>query len=319
MTARHEPLPPRRVEVSVAGSSANLGPGFDAVGLALDLRDEVAVTCRPADDPSRPRTTVRVHGEGSAAVPTDERHLVARWVRGGLAGLGAGADLVDLELECTNVVPHGRGLGSSATAVVSGLVAAWALVHGDAEEVDGLARCDWLVATSSAAEGHGDNAAASVLGGAVLAWSDGTTYRAASLDVAAGLRVVTCVPEEVLMTEVARALLPATVPHADAAFTGARTGLLVQALRGETGLLLAATEDRIHQQQRAGAMPRSHALMTRLRARGVAACVSGAGPSLLCLDADRDEVASLAGEGWLVRAHAVGAPAVSSVGRTVRS
>ncbi len=313
MTGRHEPLPPREVEVSVAASSANLGPGFDAVGLALDLRDEVRVLCSPAADPTAPRTTVQVQGMGSGDVPTDERHLVARWVRGGLAGLGAGADLVDLHLDCRNVVPHGRGLGSSATAVVAGLAAAWALVHGDVDEVGGLSRCEWLVATSSAAEGHGDNAAASVLGGAVLAWSDGTTYRATALDVAPDLAVVTCVPEEVLMTEVARALLPATVPHGDAAFTGARTGLLVQALRGRADLLLAATEDRIHQQQRAGAMPRSHALMTRLRAAGVAACVSGAGPSLLCLGAERDLVAALAGDGWVVRGHAVGAPAVSAV------
>lgn len=313
MTAGHVPLPPRDVHVSVAASSANLGPGFDAVGLALDLRDEVRVGCRPAVDPAAPRTSVTVTGMGSQDVPTDERHLVARWVRGGLAGLGAGADLVDLHLDCTNVVPHGRGLGSSAAAVVQGLAAAWALVHGDAEEAGGLSRCEWLVATSSAAEGHGDNAAASVLGGAVLAWSDGTTYRAARLDVAPDLRVVTCVPEEVLMTEVARSLLPATVPHADAAFTGARTGLLVQALRGQAELLLPATEDRIHQQQRAGAMPRSHALMTRLRAEGVAACVSGAGPSVLCLGAPREQVAALAGEGWLVRGHAVGGPAVSSV------
>lgn len=313
MTARYTPLPPREVVVSVAASSANLGPGFDAVGLALDLRDRVRVRCRPAADHDAPRTTAHVTGQGREDVPTDERHLVARWVRGGLAGLGAGADLVDLDLDCTNVVPHGRGLGSSATAVVSGLAAAWALVHGDADEVDGLSRCEWLVATSSAAEGHGDNAAASVLGGAVLAWSDGTTYRATSLDVAPELRVVSCVPQEVLMTEVARSLLPATVPHADAAFTGARTGLLVQALRGRRELLLPATEDRIHQQQRAGAMPRSHALMTRLRADGIAACVSGAGPSLLCLGAERDRVAALAGDDWLVREHAVGAPAVSSV------
>jgi homoserine kinase len=315
MSASH-PLPAREVHVDVAASSANLGPGFDAVGLALDLRDEVRVACRPARDPDRPRTCVRVEGEGADEVPGDGRHLVARWVRGGLAGLGAGADLVDLDLECRNVVPHGRGLGSSAAAVVAGLAAAWALVHGDATRADGLDREDWLVATSSAAEGHGDNAAASVLGGAVLAWSDGSTYRAVRLDVAPDLEVVTCVPNEVLMTEVARALLPATVPHADAAFTGARAALLVQALRGRPDLLLAATEDRIHQQQRAGAMPRSHDLLTRLRADGVAACVSGAGPSLLCLGAGRDRVAAHAartGAGWTVRRHAVGTPVSASV------
>ncbi|WP_380168826.1 homoserine kinase [Jannaschia sp. R86511] len=313
MNQAHQPLAPRTVEVSVAASSANLGPGFDAVGLALDLRDEVTVSCRPASDPGAPRTTVRVQGQGAGDVALDERHLVARWVRGGLAGLGAGADLVDLELDCRNVVPHGRGLGSSAAAIVAGLAAAWALVHGELDEVDGLSRSQWLVATSSAAEGHGDNAAASVLGGAVLAWSDGSTYRAAPLDVTPDLAVVTCVPEEVLMTEVARSLLPATVPHSDAAFTGARTGLLVQALRGVPDLLLPATEDRIHQQQRAGAMPRSHDLLVRLRAAGVAAAVSGAGPSLLCLGAERDTVAAAAGEGWSVRAHQVGTPVCATV------
>lgn len=313
MTSRHVPLPRREVHVSVAASSANLGPGFDAVGVALDLRDEVRVSCRPAVDPAAPTTTVQVRGEGAGAVPLDGRHLVARWVRGGLAGLGAGGDLVDLELDCTNAVPHGRGLGSSAAAIVSGLVAAWALVHGDAERADDLDRDAWLVATSSAAEGHGDNAAASVLGGAVLAWSDGTTYHATCLDVAADLQLVTCVPEEVLMTEVARSLLPATVPHADAAFTGARTGLLVQALRGAPHLLLPATEDRIHQQQRAGAMPRSAALLARLREAGVAAVVSGAGPSLLCLGADLDRVTEQAGDGWSVRLHQVGGRAVSTV------
>jgi len=313
MSQGHHPLRARTVQVSVAASSANLGPGFDAVGLALDLRDEVTVSCRPAADPAAPTTVVRVSGEGEGEVALDERHLVARWVRGGLAGLGAGADLVDLELDCVNVVPHGRGLGSSAAAIVAGLAAAWALVHGGVEQADGLDRAQWLVSTSSAAEGHGDNAAASVLGGAVLAWSDGSTYRAASLDVWSGLTVVTCVPGEVLMTEVARSLLPATVPHPDAAFTGARTGLLVQALRGAADLLLPGTEDRIHQQQRAGAMPRSHELLTRLRAEGVAAAVSGAGPSLICLGADRDAVAASAGEGWAVVAHLVGAPVCATV------
>lgn len=309
----HPPLPARTVQVSVAASSANLGPGFDAVGLAVDLRDEVRVACAPAGDLAAPRTVVRVVGEGAEDVPLDERHLVARWVRGGLAGLGAGADLVDLDLDCTNVVPHGRGLGSSAAAIVAGLASAWALVHGEESQADDLDRDQWLVATSSAAEGHGDNAGASVLGGGVIAWSDGSTYRAAALDVDPTLQLVTCVPAEVLMTEVARSLLPATVPHSDAAFTGARTGLLVQALRGDRALLLPGTEDRIHQQQRAGAMPRSHDLLTRLRAAGVAACVSGAGPALLCLGADRDVVAAHAGDGWAVTARSTGSRVSASV------
>jgi homoserine kinase len=313
VTRGHRRLAAEHVRVDVAGSSANLGPGFDAVGLALDVRDEVTTRCTPAADPQRPCTTVTVAGEGAGDVPTDERHLVARWVRGGLAGLGAGADLLDLELVCRNSVPHGRGLGSSATAVVAGLLTAWTLVHGDATEADGLTRTGWLVSTSAAAEGHGDNAAASVLGGAVLAWPEGAGYRAVPLDVVEGLPLVTCVPGEVLLTDVARALLPATVPHADAAFTGARAGLLVHALRGRPDLLLAATEDRIHQQQRAGAMPGSAELLAVLRDAGVAACVSGAGPSLLCLGSDAAVVADVAARtapgAWQVSARAVGRPA----------
>ncbi|MFC5380552.1 homoserine kinase [Aquipuribacter nitratireducens] len=317
MTQGHRALAAARVRVDVAGSSANLGPGFDAVGLALELRDVVETRCTPASDPQAPRTSVHVSGEGAGEVPTDDRHLVARWVRGGLAGLGAGADHLDLDLTCRNAVPHGRGLGSSATAVVAGLLTAWTLVHGEAEQAGALTRAGWLVSSSAAAEGHGDNAAASVLGGAVLAWADAGGYRAVPLEVSDGLALVTCVPGEVLLTDVARALLPATVPHADAAFTGARAGLLVHALRGHADLLLAATEDRIHQSQRSGAMPGSAELLAALRAEGVAACVSGAGPSLLCLGstaATVQQVADTVAPGaWQVDARPVGGPARAEV------
>lgn len=305
------------VVVSVAASSANLGPGFDCVGLALDLRDTVQVRARPARDPASPSTTVRVDGAGAGALPTDERHLVAATVRAGLADLSPGGVALDLQLTCTNAVPHGQGLGSSATAVVAGLLAAWTLVHGDEEVADPPGdvpvgpggRCEWLVDRSSAAEGHGDNAAASVLGGAVAAWSDGGRFRAVRLDLDPSLELVTCVPSETLSTDVARALLPAQVPHADAAFTGARTILLAEALRGRRDLLLPGTEDRLHQQQRAGAMPRSHQLLVRLRAAGIATSVSGAGPALLCLGAAVEDVRAVAGPGWTVTDRLPGAPA----------
>ncbi len=295
-----------RVVVSVPASSANLGPGFDSLGLALDLRDVVEVRSRPASYPGTPGTTCRVSGEGAGEVPTDGRHLVARSVRAGLAALLPAADPTDLSLTCENVIPHGRGLGSSATAVVAGLLAAWTLVHGPAATA---ARRDWLVDRSSAVEGHGDNASASVLGGAVVAWCQDGRYRSASLTVARDLEIVTCVPREVLATEVARSILPERVPHADAAFTGGRAALLVEALRGRRDLLLPATADRLHQEQRAVAMPASHALLTRLRAAGIAATVSGAGPALLCLGTPASAVAALTGEGWQVRQWQLGPPA----------
>lgn len=297
------------VVVSVAASSANIGPGFDSVGLALDLRDTVEVRVRPACDGADVSTEVFVGGAGAGQVPTDARHLVAATVRSGLAELVPAAR-VDLRLRCDNSVPHGQGLGSSAAAVVAGHLAAWTLVHG--EPRDGAAaseRCEWLVDRSSAAEGHGDNASASVLGGAVAAWSDGTRFRAVTLEIDPDLELVTCVPRETLATDVARSLLPHHVPHVDAAFTGGRAILLAEALRGRRDVLLAGTEDRLHQQQRAAAMPGSLELMGRLRERGIAATVSGAGPALLCLGSAPDVVAGVAGPGWAVRRRLAGSAA----------
>lgn len=297
------------VVVSVAASSANLGPGFDCVGLALDLRDTVKVTAAPAEEPRTPRTSVHVDGAGAGSVPLDGRHLVAVTVRAGLVDLDPQLGPQDLTLTCTNAVPHGQGLGSSATAVVAGLLAAWGLLHGATEPGVDDTREEWLVDRSSATEGHGDNAAASALGGAIAAWSDGARFHAVQLQLDPTLQLVTCIPAETLATDVARAMLPAHVSHQDAAFTGARTVLLAEALRGRRDLLLAGTEDRLHQLQRAAAMPRSHDLLVRLRAAGVAATVSGAGPALLCLGVDAATVAELAGPGWSVLARAAGGPA----------
>lgn len=300
----------RSVVVSVAASSANLGPGFDCVGLALDLRDTVRVTAVPAKKPRTTRTSVHVDGAGVGSLPLDGRHLVAVTVRAGLVDLDPQLGPQDLTLTCTNAVPHGQGLGSSATAVVAGLLAAWGLVHGETTGPGANdMRDEWLVDRSSATEGHGDNAAASVLGGAIAAWSQGARFHAVQLQLDPTLQLVTCIPAETLATDVARAMLPAHVSHQDAAFTGARTVLLAEALRGRRDLLLAGTEDRLHQLQRAAAMPRSHHLLVRLRAAGVAATVSGAGPALLCLGADAATVAGLAGPGWSVVARSAGGPA----------
>lgn len=265
------------VTVRVPASSANLGPGFDCLGLALGVHDEVTVTV------GEPGIRVRVEGEGAGQVPTDATHLVVRAVVSGLQAAGAlsdGAAVPGLDVLCRNTIPHSRGLGSSASAVVSGVAAGLAL--GGAPLDTAL-----LVQRSAEYEGHPDNAAASVLGGAVVSWTEttatGPRYRAERLEVHPELHPVVLVPETESSTAHTRGMLPAQVPHADAAFNAGRSALTVLALTRRPELLLAATEDRLHQAQRAPAMPETAALVARLRAAGVAAVVSGAGPSVLAL------------------------------------
>jgi homoserine kinase len=288
---------PAEVTVTVPATSANLGPGFDSLGLALDLRDEVRVRVVANDGPP---VTVEVEGEGAATLPRDESHLVVRSALAAFADLGVHAPR--LALHCTNRIPHGRGLGSSAAAVVAGVLAARAL----AGTVDEPGRTASL-AVSTVLEGHPDNAAAALLGGLTIAWSDGGVPRAVRVEPSPRLSATVLVPAAELATTTARGLLPASVPHADAAHAAGRSALLVEALTRRPDLLLPATEDRLHQTQRAPAMPATADLVARLRAEGLAAVVSGAGPSVLVLaDVDDDSSARLAGDladrvaGWRV-------------------
>ena len=273
------------VTVRVPASSANLGPGFDSLGLALDVHDTVTVEALPADD-AAPSVEVHVEGEGAGAVPTDESHLLVRLVREGLAHAGAGRPR--LAVRCRNTIPHGRGLGSSAATIVAGLVAARGLL-ADRTPLDDAA----VLALATAAEGHPDNAAASLFGGFTVAWMDPAPTKAGMrragavrVPVDPRVRVVVCVPDVELATSRARAMLPATVPHGDAAFNAGRSALLVEALARRPDLLLPATEDRLHQRQRADAMPHTWALVEAVREAGGAAVVSGAGPCVLVLGED---------------------------------
>ncbi len=274
--------------VRVPATSANLGPGFDAFGLALGLYDDVVA--QVSDDTG---IRVDVHGEGADAVPRDHRHLVAKSMLRGFDALGGrprGLDLV-----CANRIPHGRGLGSSAAAIVSGLLLARALVVGGDERLPDAA----LLALASSIEGHPDNVAACVYGGVTIAWTSVTSGRTEVLRVVPDSRVipVVCVPSTAVATKKARALLPESVPHADAAANAARAALLVTALSGRPDLLLDATDDRIHQQYRRSAYPRTGDLVAKLRSAGIAAAVSGAGPTVLVLtDAENaDRIEGLAG------------------------
>ncbi|MFC4564514.1 homoserine kinase [Nocardiopsis mangrovi] len=263
---------PTRVRVRTPATSANLGPGFDALGLALALYDEVEA--RPRDDGE---VTVTVEGEGAGEVPLDASHLVVRAMRQTCEA--EGVPFTGADLRCRNAVPHGRGLGSSASAIVAGAAVALAFVHG-ADAVDR----DRLFRIAADLEGHPDNVAPCVHGGFTVAWRGGAGWGALRLPTSPLLRAVACVPAARLSTEEARGLLPDRVPHADAAFTAGRAALLVAAVSGHPELLLEATEDRLHEGYRAPAMPAGAALIRELRERdGLAAVVSGAGPTVLVL------------------------------------
>ena len=258
------------LKVTVPASSANLGPGFDALGLALGLHDvvEVLVTATGL------KVEVIDAGAGGVAeVPTDETHLVVRALRGACDHLQVRPP--GLHLRCYNKIPHARGLGSSAAAVVSGVAAGYALAERplDADALQLAAEF----------EGHADNAAASLLGGFVIAWSEGGRFYGERLEPHPTIRPLLAVPDLRSSTDATRGLLPDHVPHTDAAFTAGRSALAVHAMTSRPELLLPATEDKLHQEYRASAYPASARLCSELRAQGVAATISGAGPTVLAL------------------------------------
>ncbi|AYY14284.1 homoserine kinase [Actinobacteria bacterium YIM 96077] len=285
----------RAVRVRVPATAANIGPGFDALGLALGMYDvvDVAADTRTGAEPRSPLVRVSVAGNGADDVPRDENHLVARSVLSALAEFGKQPSMLDVH--CHNVIPHGRGLGSSAAAIVAGVLAARELAGGEITD-------DAVLQLANRLEGHPDNVAPCLFGGLTIAWiDDAGMARATRRDVHPDVRPMVCVPSTSLATETARGLLPASVPHADAVHNAGRAALLVDALTDRPELLLDATEDRLHQAYREPAMPETLALVRTMRRHGLAAVVSGAGPSVLVLARDEDEgrVREL-GAGWHV-------------------
>jgi homoserine kinase len=288
------------VHVRVPATSANLGPGYDAFGLALSWHDDLVARVRDAG------LRIDVTGEGEG-VARDESHLVVRAMRAAFDRIGGQPS--GIELSCTNRIPHGRGLGSSAAAIVAGVSLARALVDGGEEHLPD----DAVFALAAELEGHPDNVAACCYGGITIAWAQNGTACAARGTVRAPIRPVALVPPYESATDAARGLLPDAVPHADAAFAVGRGALLFAALTGAVDVpdvFLAASEDRLHQPYRAASMPRTAELVRALRAAGHAAVVSGAGPSVLVLAQDDVEVQSLAAAapgGWRCEALTVDA------------
>lgn len=263
----------RTVSVRVPATSANLGPGFDTLGLALALYDELTVTATESG------VHVEVIGVGRGEVPTDETNLVVRSIRHTFDHFGQ--PMPGLRLEAHNSIPHGRGLGSSGAAIVSGIMAAKGLLEG-VVDIDS----DTLLTLATELEGHPDNVAPALFGGLTIAWTTPEGPKAKKLIVHRGVSPVVCVPAATMSTALARSLQPASVPHADAVFNVSRSALLIAALIQSPELLLEATEDKLHQDYRASAMPETNALIQLLRKNGLAAVVSGAGPSILVLASD---------------------------------
>ena len=276
------------VRVSVPATSANLGPGFDSLGLALDLRDELEAEVIAAG------LEVEVSGAGADDVPRDESHLVVRAMRAAFAEMAA--EPAGLRLSCTNVIPHARGLGSSSAAIVAGVCLARGLVAGGTLLMDDAA----VFRLAARLEGHPDNVAPALHGGFVISGKEDDGFFAVGSSVDPRVTAVVFVPPSPVSTEVARGLLPAEVPHADAAADAGRTALLVAALAGQPELLHLATRDYLHQEYRRPAMPDSLALVDALRADGHAAIVSGAGPTVLVFT-DGPEASSATTAGLLER------------------
>jgi homoserine kinase len=275
---------PSTVVIEVPATSANLGPGFDCLGLALDLCDRIEARFTDGDE-----VTVEVVGEGAGRVPTDGSNLVARIVRTGLATFDESGELAarGLALRCTNAVPQSRGMGSSAAAIVGGLAVAMHLAG-----VVGSVSDPELIALATHLEGHPDNVAPGVLGGATIAWMQagevGPVGRATRFPVHPGIAPVLVIPASEASTAKARGALPMTVAHADAAFNAGRSALLVHALSSDPRLLLEATDDRLHQRQRRSVYPASMGVVEQLRSSRIPAAISGAGPTVIAFAIDGD-------------------------------
>lgn len=281
------------VQVSVPASAANLGPGFDALGLALELRDQYVAQI--IDDEI---FDIDVTGEGAEEIKKDGKNLVVRAMLRGFEFMGGKPR--GIALRALNQIPHGRGLGSSAAAIVGGLNLARSLVLSG----NSLMSDDDLIALATDLEGHPDNVAAAALGSATIAWMEDRagvpTGSAVRFSVDQNIRALLFIPQTQLSTGKARRMLPDVIPHKDAAVNAGRSALLVHALGSRPDLLFAATEDHIHQDYRRDGMPRSVDLVHKLRAAGVAAMISGAGPTVLVLhaatSAERDDIVRTAGE-----------------------
>lgn len=262
-----------KVAVKIPATSANLGPGFDTLGMALAHYDEYSAEL------GAPKLVIEIVGEGEKDAPRDESNLVYRAIK--VVYDAIDKQVPGLKLVCHNNIPHGRGMGSSGAAVAGGVMLAAGLLADEVEFSE-----QQLLEFATELEGHPDNVAPALFGGLTVAWVDEEGPHHKKLTTHRGLSPLVLVPSNQMSTSLARSLQPQSVPHTDAVFNVSRSALLVAALTQSPELLLAATEDRLHQNYRASAMPETSELIASLRAKGHPAVVSGAGPSVLVLEDD---------------------------------
>jgi homoserine kinase len=287
------------IQIQVPATSANLGPGFDSLGLALGMYDRYVAQI--LDDPG---LDIDISGEGADVLPRTDKNLLVKAMYKGFKYLGG--EPKGVAIRALNVIPHGRGLGSSASAIVGGLMLARSLVLTGEEKMSN----EDLLNLATEMEGHPDNVAAALFGSATIAWTEDqhgkNIARAVQIHVDPRISAIAFIPEGAVATSKARKLLPESISHADAAANTTRGELLVHALAGRPDLLFIATEDFIHQKFRQEAMPKSFALVNKLRGAGVAAFISGSGPTVLALhNGDANEIAELqraAGSAFEVKA-----------------
>jgi len=262
-----------KVAVKIPATSANLGPGFDTLGMALAHYDEYSA------EPTGSKLVIEIVGEGEKDAPRDESNLVFRAIK--VVYDSMGKKVPALKLVCHNNIPHGRGMGSSGAAVAGGVMLAAGLLANEVEFSE-----QQLLEFATELEGHPDNVAPALFGGLTVAWVDEEGPHHKKLTTHRGLSPLVLVPYNQMSTSLARSLQPQSVPHTDAVFNVSRSALLVAALTQSPELLLAATEDRLHQNYRSSAMPETSELIASLRTKGHPAVVSGAGPSVLVLEDD---------------------------------
>lgn len=272
-----------RLTARVPATSANLGPGFDAFALALDLCNEVSVEidAEPA---------VTWEGEGADELPTDGSDHVSRAMRGAAARAGGERSISPVALHGVNRIPLQSGLGSSCAASVAGAALGFALAEPGAA-VDPQA----VFEVAAELEGHPDNAAAAAFGGFAIVVD---TTRVARFDPHPDVRPVVLIPQGVrVSTDGARRVLPETLPRGDAVFNAGHAGLTAAALLRDPSLLAHAMRERLHEDRRLALVPAVRATFEDLRARGVPVCLSGSGPALLAFELDGSQVPD-PGEGW---------------------
>lgn len=279
------------VSVCVPATSANLGSGFDVAGIALDYADSLVFTLDDSLDDSQD-VRVIIHGEGEDTLPKDETHLVVRAFRKACEVFGL--PHLRFTLEAHNRIPQARGMGSSASAIVSGVAAAWAFAH------NGNLNKQAIFELASSIEGHPDNVAPAVFGGLTTSWKNGDESHTVRYGVSKQIRATIFVPNFTLSTQMARQALPEKVPYVDAVFNVSRACLLpiafgdfgdfgdsrdsanscdscVKSTLSRNDLLFTATQDAIHQPYRASLMQPTWDLVKALRDKGFAAAISGAG------------------------------------------